>query len=106
MGTIHIRIILTKMISSSIPPLQVHPGLGDQEVRNLFKGIDVDDSGHIDVTEFVAATIPSLAPNRQEELLRTSFQRLDRRGSGFIPKQELMSALCQVGIKVRLFVCS
>eukprot|EP00803_Ostreobium_quekettii_P006509 evm.model.scf_1638.3 EVM.evm.TU.scf_1638.3 scf_1638:26493-32853(+) len=74
---------------------KVHPELSDQEVRSLFKGIDVDDSGHIDVTEFVAATIPSLAPNRQEELIRTSFQRLDRRGSGFIPKHELMSALCQ-----------
>ncbi|CAD7696684.1 unnamed protein product, partial [Ostreobium quekettii] len=74
---------------------KVHPELGDQEVRCLFRGIDVDDSGHIDMTEFVAATIPSLTPKRQEELIRTSFLRLDRTGSGFIPKEELMHALCQ-----------
>ena len=68
--------------------IQVHPELDDNEVTQLFAAIDVNQSGNIDSTEFVAATFPSLNRERQEEL--------DRRGSGFIPKQDLKDALFKV----------
>lgn len=71
---------------------EVHPELDDHEVSQLFSAIDMNRSGNIDCTEFVAATIPALDRARQEELIRSSFFKLDRSGSGFIPKQELKDA--------------
>lgn len=48
--------------------------------------MDVDQSGGIDSSEFIAATIALLDPVEQEEITMNSFRRLDPQGSGFIPR--------------------
>lgn len=75
--------------------LKVHPELEEQEVIRLFAAIDLNQSGDIDKFEFVAATIPSLDHERQKQLIGSLFLKLDRSGSGFIPKEELKEALFQ-----------
>ncbi|GMH38112.1 hypothetical protein BSKO_05996 [Bryopsis sp. KO-2023] len=71
------------------------PDLTEAEVNQVFAALDVDKSGDIDSTEFVAATILLLDPAYKEEMAKSSFQRLDREGSGFVPTGEMREALLE-----------
>jgi len=55
----------------------------DTDVERLFKGMDVDRTGHVNYTEFLAATIEALGPI-EEARLAEAFDRLDSDDSGFI----------------------
>ena len=58
----------------------------------LLKGADTDNSGSIDYTEFLAATMDAQTFLR-DDYLRTAFDMFDKDGSGKIDKEELISLL-------------
>ena len=58
----------------------------------LLKGADVDGSGSIDYTEFIAATMDHQTYMRND-YLRTAFDMFDKDKSGKIDKAELISLL-------------
>jgi len=62
------------------------------DVKGLFESIDTDNSGRIDYTEFLAATINQKEYLRQERL-NEAFMMLDKDGSGKITKDEIKKAL-------------
>jgi calcium-dependent protein kinase len=64
----------------------------DMDLENLFKSIDTDNSGRIDYTEFLAASIDQKEFLRQERL-NEAFMMLDKKGTGKISKEELKKAL-------------
>ncbi|CAK0827743.1 unnamed protein product [Prorocentrum cordatum] len=65
-------------------------GMGDvtPKMQQLMSGIDVDETGTIDYTEFLSS---ALNPDvyEKEDILWSAFQRFDRDGSGKISKAEL-----------------
>ena len=63
-------------------------GLSDQELEDIFKSIDLDGSGHIDYTEFLAATIEARGVIAEERLAE-AFDRIDSDDSGQISKENL-----------------
>lgn len=65
-----------------------HYGFSPQELEIMFHGIDVDQTGDIHYTEFLAATIECLGVI-EEEKLAEAFDRLDSDDSGFISIQNL-----------------
>ena len=64
----------------------------DIDVKNIFKGIDTDNSGRIDYTEFLASSINQKEFLRQERL-NEAFMMLDKKGTGKISKEEIKKAL-------------
>jgi calcium-dependent protein kinase len=54
----------------------------------LLKGADTDNSGQIDYTEFLAATIDAQIYMR-DDYIRTAFDMFDSDGNGAIDKNEL-----------------
>ena len=61
-------------------------GLSDQELEDIFKSIDLDGSGHIDYTEFLAATIEARGVIAEERLAE-AFDRIDSDDTGQISKE-------------------
>jgi len=64
----------------------------DDFIENLFQQVDLDGTGEIKYTEFLAATIES-AGLVTEERLAEAFDRLDHNDSGFITVQSLRAIL-------------
>jgi len=62
------------------------------ELANIFSQIDVDGSGYIDYTEFIAATM-DLKKASSEHLLERAFEKFDADGSGKISPQEVKDIL-------------
>ena len=58
----------------------------------LLKGADLDNSGSIDYTEFLAATIDAQIYLR-DDYLKTAFDMFDKDGSGKIDKDEVIDIL-------------
>lgn len=58
----------------------------------ILQAADTDGNGQINYTEFLAATMDQTTYVR-EEYLRTSFNMLDRDGSGKIDSSELLQLL-------------
>ena len=58
----------------------------------ILRAADTDGNGTINYTEFLAATMDQTTYAR-EEYLRTSFNMLDRDGSGKIDSSELLALL-------------
>ena len=56
------------------------------------KAADLDNSGQIDYTEFIAATLDAQVYMKYENL-RSAFDVFDRDGSGKIDAQEIVSIL-------------
>lgn len=67
-------------------------GLGHKEnaasLLEILKGADTDNSGSIDYTEFLAATIDQQTFMR-DDYLKTAFDMFDKDGSGKISVDEL-----------------
>ncbi|MCO5579283.1 hypothetical protein L7F22_033137 [Adiantum nelumboides] len=71
--------------------------LEDDEVGAIFKGVDLSQSGSIDIDEFVAATLHPYKW-RKEENLGAAFSLFDKNGSGFITKNELQKTCLDLGM--------
>jgi len=81
---------------------ELKAGLGHKEnsetLLALLRGADTDNSGSIDYTEFLAATIDAQIFLR-EDYLRTAFNIFDKDGSGKIDKDELVLLLAGEGFE-------
>merc|ERR1711862_455502 len=72
--------------------LQKYPGGVPAELTEILKNLDVDRSGSIDYSEFVAAAM-SRKHYLEESRLLAAFRVFDKDGDGFITKDELGDAL-------------
>ena len=66
--------------------------MSDEEVDDMFKKVDVDDSGAIDYSEFVVASMneKNLLSNNK---LQTAFKMFDKDGGGSISTEEIKQVL-------------
>lgn len=75
---------------------ELKDGLGQREngetLYNLLKAADTDNSGQIDYTEFLAATMDARTYLRND-YLRTAFDIFDKDGSGKIDASEIVQIL-------------
>ena len=67
--------------------------MSDQEVEQMFKAVDTDNSGFIDYTEFVVAATSQSNLTSQEKL-HAAFRMFDKDGSGIISADEIREVLC------------
>lgn len=65
---------------------------GGENLYNMLKAADTDNSGEIDYTEFIAATIDTNVFMR-DDYLKTAFQMFDKDGSGKIDNEEVVALL-------------
>ena len=71
--------------------------LQKDEIDEIFKSIDSNNTGKIDYTEFLAASIDQKLYLREERLMEV-FQMIDKNNSGKISKKEIKKALKLEGI--------
>jgi calcium-dependent protein kinase len=64
----------------------------EEEMFNLFKGIDVDKNGRIDYTEFLASTLQKKNFLKIERLFE-AFTMFDKDNTGYITKDNLIKVL-------------
>lgn len=62
------------------------------EVDRIMKNVDIDRNGHIDYSEFIAATIDK-RKLLSKERLKAAFSIFDRDDNGFISAQEVRHVL-------------
>ena len=67
--------------------------MSDQEVEEMFRSVDTDNSGFIDYTEFVVAATNQSNLTSQEKL-HAAFRMFDKDGSGTISAGEIREVLC------------
>ena len=65
----------------------------DDEVEQMFRAVDTDNSGFIDYSEFVVAATSQNTLTSQEKL-RAAFKMFDKDGSGIISADEIREVLC------------
>lgn len=84
---------LDKNGDGSITFEELKQGLGHKEnsktLLQLLKAADLDNSGSIDYTEFLAATLDAQVFMR-DDYLQTAFNIFDKDGSGKIDKDEIL----------------
>lgn len=78
---------------------QVVPEVADMELQRMFKALDVDNTGTVDVTEFFASMLSQLSPTVQDSVAERSFRSLDRSSSGFITRDALRDMLLHTSPK-------
>lgn len=64
----------------------------DEDLEKLFKGIDIDGSGKVHYSEFLAATLESVG-SIDEERLAEAFDRIDIDDTGYITASDLRNLL-------------
>jgi calcium-dependent protein kinase len=70
--------------------------LNEDELDKLFHDVDTDQSGFIDYSEFIVATMSS-KKNMSEEKLTAAFKLFDKDGNGTISPAELKEVLSATG---------
>jgi len=73
--------------------------LSDKEIQTLMDAADIDSSGTIDCSEFIAATLHMNKLEREENLV-SAFSFFDKDGSGFVTTDELSQACRGLGVDV------
>ena len=66
--------------------------MSDEEVENMFKAVDTDNSGFIDYSEFVVAAMNENQLTTNEKLA-AAFKMFDKDGSGIISADEIKEVL-------------
>jgi calcium-dependent protein kinase len=66
--------------------------ISSQEIQDIFKSIDLNNSKKIEYTEFISSMLEESAYCKEEKLMNI-FRLLDKDGSGKISKNELKKAL-------------
>jgi len=61
-------------------------------VRQIFDSLDVNNNGHIQYTEFLAATAEAFGPINEDRIIE-AFDRLDYDGKGYITDEDLHQVL-------------
>lgn len=84
---------VTESLFFNLIVFKAMPDLEDDELKAIFKAIDVNQSGEIDMTEFIAATFASLEPKCRIDIARLSFMEVDPLGKGHVEKEELIQFL-------------
>lgn len=64
----------------------------ENDINELFKNVDVNKSGSIDYTEFLAATLEAHI-SIEEDRIREAFQVFDRSNTGYISRDDLRQIL-------------
>ncbi|XVE96228.1 hypothetical protein REPUB_Repub02eG0203800 [Reevesia pubescens] len=77
---------------------KVGSNLKDSEINGLMEAADIDNSGTIDYSEFIAATL-HLNKIQKEDHLFAAFSYFDKDGSGYITPDELQQACEQFGLQ-------
>ena len=67
--------------------------MSDEEVEQMFRSVDTDNSGFIDYTEFVVAAT-SQENLTSHEKLQAAFKMFDKDGQGTISAEEIREVLC------------
>lgn len=70
--------------------------MNDEQVDDIFKAVDIDNSGYIDYSEFVVATMNE-KNLFSEKKIKAAFKMFDTDNSGNISKDEVKEALQKVG---------
>ena len=89
-----------KNLPSNFCPVLLQPLLGQAAVRLLRDG-----GGSVEFSRFVAALVPSCRDLLSAKLLRSSFDRLDENGDGFVSRAELQRLLERAGSKLAQAQC-
>mmetsp|Transcript_16923 Transcript_16923/g.28661 ORF Transcript_16923/g.28661 Transcript_16923/m.28661 type:complete len:128 (+) Transcript_16923:1122-1505(+) len=72
---------------------QIYGDRAQEEVEKVFRKIDIDGSGLIDLSEWVVATIDKRKLITREKL-QAAFKLFDQDGGGTISQAEVKEALC------------
>ena len=67
-----------------------HKNMDRNYVTQLFKAMDIDQSGSVDYSEFIAAFL-ACPQFQNERFIEEQFRRIDQDNSGRISKEELMN---------------
>lgn len=69
-----------------------------EELSEILKGVDVDNNGAINYTEFIAATLDQTRYLNEAKRIRDAFNVFDKDGDGVIDEEEIKEALnCEEG---------
>lgn len=69
--------------------------INQEEIEKMFEAVDIDNSGFIDYSEFVVATM-SEKHLFSEKKLKAAFKMFDADDSGFISKDEVRESLLKI----------
>ena len=64
-----------------------------EELSEILKGVDVDNNGAINYTEFIAATLDQTKYLSESKRIRDAFNVFDKDGDGIIDEEEMKEAL-------------
>lgn len=67
-------------------------GMKEDEIEDIFRHVDVNQTGSINYTEFLAATL-AVKGRIQEQHIAEAFDQLDVDGSGYITRDDLQNIL-------------
>lgn len=57
---------------------QSAPGLSDEEVERIYRALDTDNTGTVEVDEFFAGMLPMVASAKRELIAHQSFKAMDK----------------------------
>jgi len=64
-----------------------------EELAEILKGVDIDNNGAINYTEFIAATLDQSNIINEKKKIKDAFSVFDKDGDGVIDESELKAAL-------------